>query len=185
METLLNDFISDVNDRSEEAFKQLYDAFYRELVYFSTKMNNSLQDSEDIVHDTILSIWESDYKFENIKYLKSFLHTSVRNRTLNFMKREGRLTNDFSSIDKKLREERIESDIIETEVISILNMAISELPSECKKIMTLLINGYSCSEIAIIKNLASSTVRAQKKRGLSLLKNKLPKDILLLLYTMV
>lgn len=179
MNTPLTDFITGVNNRSRESFKQLYDAFYKELVYFSFKMNNSLKDSEDIVHDTILYIWDSDYNFKNIQYLRSFLYTSVKNRTLNFLKREGRLVNNLNEAGSMFEDEKIVSDIIESEVISILNMAISELPNECKSIMILLANGYTCAEIAIIKNLATSTVRNQKKRGLAILKTKLSKDLLI------
>lgn len=177
----LTDFILGVNTRLEKAFEHLFNAFYRELVYFSFKLNNSVQDSEDIVHDVMITLWESNYQFENNQSLRSFLYTAVKNRTYNHIKREKKLSNNISHLEDKADESKIEKSIIETELLSILNLAINELPTECKKIMSHLVAGKSCVEISIIMNLAASTVRAQKKRGLTLLKEKLPKELFSLL----
>ena len=178
-------FISEINNKSRKAFEMLYQLYYRELVYFSSKLNVSDHEAEDIVHDVMLNLWEGKYLFENILALRSFLYTAVRNRTLNQIKRGNRTINDMSQYSEDGDDNELTTGIVETEVISILDMAISRLPAECARIMQKLLEGKSSADMAIELNLASSTVRAQKRRGLSLLKKILPDDLYFIMSFMV
>ena len=64
--------------------------------------------------------------------------------------------------------------IIRSETIHLLHKAIAHLPAECSKIFTkLYIEGKSITETAQEMNIAVSTVKNQKARGIKLLKPKL------------
>lgn len=172
-------FVDGVNSRSLDAFESIFKLHYRELVYFSRIICNSIQDAEDIVHDVLLQLWESSYRFENHFALRAFLYTSTRNKTINFVKRHNKQLNNISFLDTKENNESIIGAITDAEVLSLINLAINRLPKECAKIMRLILKGYSSAEISILLNLAPSTVRAQKKRGLIMLRKYLPKDAFL------
>lgn len=176
-------FVDGINSRSLSAFDLLFKLHYRELVYFSGIICNSIQDAEDIVHDVLLQLWESSYIFENHIALRSFLYTSTKNRTINFVKRHNKQINDVSFLATKDNNESIIGAIIDAEVLSLINLAIDRLPSECAKVMKLILQGYSSAEISVILDLAQSTVRAQKRRGLSLLRQYMPKDAFIFFIT--
>ncbi len=170
-------FVDSVNSRSLDAFENLFKLHYRELVYFSGLICSSVHDAEDIVQDVMLQLWESKYKFDNHLALRAFLYTSTRNKTINFVKRKSKQLNDISFLDFKDNNESVISAITDTEVLSLINLAINRLPSECSKVIKMILQGYSSAEISIILDVAQSTVRAQKRRGLSLLRQYLPKEV--------
>ncbi len=179
----IKSFVEGVNSRSLSAFDVLFKLHYRELVYFSSIICGSVQDAEDIVHDVLIQLWESAYKFENHIALRSFLYTSTKNRTINFVKRHNKQLNDISFLDLRDNNESIIVAITDAEVLSLINLAITRLPSECAKVMKLILQGYSSAEIAVMLDLAQSTVRAQKRRGISLLRKYLPKEAFLFFIT--
>ncbi len=179
----LQDFIAGINSRSEKSFELMFKLFYRELVYFSGLLQNSGDDAEDVVHDVFIQFWESRYTFNDIKSLRSFLYTVVKNKTINKINRRNRLCKDTSLLEKEPDQEKIISSIIDTEVLSIINYSIDQLPKECGKIMRLILKGYSCAEIAVKLNLAPSTVRAQKRIGISMLRDMIPKEIFFILFS--
>jgi RNA polymerase sigma-70 factor (ECF subfamily) len=64
--------------------------------------------------------------------------------------------------------------MISAETVRLLYEAINELPAQCKKVFTkLYVEGKSVAEIATEMNVAVSTVKNQKARGIKLLKPKL------------
>lgn len=66
--------------------------------------------------------------------------------------------------------------ITDAELLSLINKAISRLPAECAKVMKLILQGHSSAEISVLLDLAQSTVRAQKRRGLLLLRQYMPNE---------
>lgn len=179
----LHDFIAGINSRSKESFERLFKLFYKELVYFSGLLQNGGEEAEDVVHDVFIQLWESKYTFPDVKSLRGFLYTAVKNKTINKINRQNKLSKDISLLEVVPDQEKIISSIVDTEVLSIINLSINQLPEECGKIMRLILDGFSSAEIAIKMNLAPSTVRAQKRRGISILRESLPKEIFFILFS--
>lgn len=174
--------VSGVNKREDKAFETLFSLFYKELVYFSTQLQGSSSESEDIVHDIFIQLWESSYRFDELRAIRAFLYTLVRNKTINHIKRRGKSINDLSEITREPDQELILSSIIDTEVLSIISKAINQLPAGCAKIIKLVMEGHSSAEISVMLNLAPSTVRTQKRIGITKLRELLPPDIYMLIF---
>lgn len=173
-----------VNRRSESSFELLFNLYYRELVYFSTSLQGSTSDAEDIVHDVFIQFWESSYTFKEIKPLRAFLYTMVRNRTLNFIKRSRKSINDIAALEKELGESNeVIKAIVDSELLSILYKAVDQLPTRCGEIVKLALKGYSSAEISLLLNLAPSTIRAQRRIAISKLKELLPTELFSLFIT--
>ena len=64
----------------------LYDEYYRILVTMSFRMTKSLEESEDIVQELFTRILEEQLTFENEAHIRSFLYSSVRNLTINYLR---------------------------------------------------------------------------------------------------
>ena len=70
----------------KDSISWLYDEYYRILVTMSFQMTKSLEESEDIVQELFTRILEEELTFENEAHIRSFLYSSVRNLTINYLR---------------------------------------------------------------------------------------------------
>ena len=73
------------------------------------------------------------------------------------------------------------SNIFESETLAILYNHLKLLPPECAKVMRLSLEGHKNPEIAEILSISINTVYAQKQKALTVLRNKLSKDMFVIL----
>jgi len=74
----------------EEAFGSLVDPYRRELQLHCYRILGSLQDSEDLLQETLLAAWRGLDKFEGRASLRSWLYRIATNRCLNARRDSGR-----------------------------------------------------------------------------------------------
>ncbi|MCK9304524.1 MAG: sigma-70 family RNA polymerase sigma factor [Bacteroidales bacterium] len=174
-----DDFIYGINNRSEESFNALFYVYNRPLVKFANRYIGCLTDAEDVVHDVFLQFWEGEYTFADRNVLKSFLYTVTKNKAINFLKKKSKLHFDVSFLEYECNYEEPNNNFfpIHTEFWAFLDSALGQLPFECKKIMRLIAKGLATSEIAQKLGIAPSTVRAQKRRGISLIRDDYNNEI--------
>lgn len=134
--------------------------------------------AEDIVQDVFLKIWKKRSEFDIHDDLKSYLFTSVRNRSFEHLRRDRMISNHEENI--KLNESLLhetEIDEIEKYVrLEKIYQAINTLPTKCKEVFSLSkINGLSYAEIAEHLNISVKTVENQIIRALKLLREKVNK----------
>lgn len=67
-------------------FKRIFDKLYPKLCLFSNSYTDNLEASKDIVQEVFIKIWESKVIYHNEPAIKSFLYTSVRNKSLDYLK---------------------------------------------------------------------------------------------------
>ena len=164
-------FVSGVNKRTPESFRTLYSSLDKPLIRFSNKYLNSTPDAEDVVHDVFIQFWQSKYTFSDIKSIRSFLFTATKNKTINYLKRKRRVVNNIDFLEFEAAEERPASFFdFSYEIKSMFETSLGQLPEQCEKIMKSFKEGLNSIEIAIRYKLAPSTVRAQKRRGIKLIR---------------
>ena len=169
-----DDFIDNVNKRTEEAFNVIYHIYGKALVRYAGRYIEHQIDAEDIVNDVFLQYWISNNLFESRESLKAFLYILTRNKAINMVKRQRKLLFDVSFLDSSSFFDDFPNNSISLyiEHKSFFSTALGELPNECKKIISLLSKGLVSSEIAEKFRLAPSTVRTQKRRGIDLIRNQ-------------
>src|SRR3989339_600951 len=164
-------FVSGVNKRTPESFRTLYSSLDKPLIRFSNKYLNCTPDAEDVVHDVFIQFWQSKYTFSDIKSIRSFLFTATKNKTINYLKRKRRVVNNIDFLEFEAAEERPASFFdFRYEIKSMFETSLGQLPEQCEKIMKSFKEGLNSIEIAIRYKLAPSTVRAQKRRGIKLIR---------------
>ena len=165
------EFVSGVNRRAPDSFRRLYSSLDKPLIRFSNKYLNCTPDAEDIVHDVFIQFWQSKYTFTDIKSIRSFLFTATKNRSLNYLKRRRKVVNNIAFLEFEAADERTSNFFdLNYEIKALFDTSLGQLPSECKKIMNSFKEGMNSLEIAIRYKLAPSTVRAQKRRGIELIR---------------
>jgi len=74
----------------ELAFRELTDAFRRELELHCYRILGSLQDAEDMLQETLLAAWRGLDEFEGRASLRTWLYRIATNRCLNLLRSKAR-----------------------------------------------------------------------------------------------
>ena len=69
----------------EAAYTELYDRYWRRLYLFASRMLQDEEQGMDIVQDLFTALWHNRKEFDITTSLKTYLYTSVRNLTLNYI----------------------------------------------------------------------------------------------------
>lgn len=167
------------NKRDAEAFAYIYSHFYDDFYrYASYLYYETSVDAKDIVHDTFIKIWiEDNIQFESLEKLRSFAFVLIKNNFINY-KNRNKLENDY--IIKKKTE--FDFDLFECEIYSIAEKAYNMLPEECGKVFRLYIDGYKPDDIAKKLGKSTQTVYNMKQQAITILRKKLGRYKLSVIY---
>jgi RNA polymerase sigma-70 factor (ECF subfamily) len=173
-------------ENRDAILKRKFEALFREhftgLCYFARKYTGDLDSSKEIVHNVFIKIWENRLEFDWDKPAKSYLFTSVYNRSLNHIRDNKRFIHENDPARLSVNQESVYSDHLEAaELEQRIRSAIGKLPGKCREIFELSrFEGKKYTEIAVILDISVKTVETQMSRALSVLKEEL-KDYLLIL----
>ncbi|NCU05125.1 MAG: sigma-70 family RNA polymerase sigma factor [Chitinophagaceae bacterium] len=153
----------------ETGFAFLFRVYYPVLVVFACKFTSSTL-AEEIVNESFYKIWVKRSSINSLSHFRSYLYKIVYHDCLK-AKHEA----NPATIPENFADDfDYSSELIRSETLRQLYHAIDNLPAQCKTIVTeLYVNGKTVREIADAMGLAVSTVKAQKARGILLLKEKL------------
>lgn len=155
--------------KEERAIDAVYHLFNTPLFFFTYKLTNNQQESEDIVTQCFCDLWEKESDFTTMAKLKTCLFVYARNRSYNYLKskaiRKLKESEVISLLDKP--EPTVLNDIIHAEMITALFDAVQTLPEKQRTvIMQVVIEGKTAAEVAKEMGLSISDVRESKRRGL-------------------
>jgi len=165
---------------SDPILKQKFEKLFREhftaLCYFAQKYLGDIDSSKEIVHNVFIKIWENREEFDWEKPAKSYLFTSVYNRSLNLIRDNRKFvssdTPDFKyeSIDNSEFSNSMEVAELEGRI----KLALSKLPEKCREVFELnRFEGKKYAEIAVQLSISVKTVEAQMSKALKVLKEEL------------
>lgn len=164
-----------------KAYRVIFDELYMPLTMYAFSLLDDKQEVDDIVQNAFIKLWEESKGFDSITAIKSYLYKVVRNSAFNILK-HNKIKHKHSEVIG--REVDIEydpvEDIIRQEVYSQVMEVFEELPSACKNVYSMSLNGYKHQEISEKLNISVNTVKKQKNRANKYLKEKL-KNLLVVL----
>ncbi|NHN25301.1 RNA polymerase sigma-70 factor [Flavobacterium jejuense] len=151
---------------SLKEYERLFDKLYTSLCLFANKYIGDLDQSKDIVQDVFVKVWEDNVGFQNENNIKSYLYTSVKNKSLDYLKSKRVKTTDnfpITEIAKLETESFFLREVVVLETSNIIENAINTLPNKCAQIIRLSIKDFTNTEIAEELDISINTVKAQKK----------------------
>lgn len=167
-----------VND-DEEAFKEIFYEYYSALCVYSNRFLNSIEDAEDIVQDSFLKIWKNRKKIEITSSFRNFLITTVKNSTLDFLRKKGvsdRYIEKQSETDYTLKTPEDFYTFNELQVM--IGDAIQKLPGRMRHVFEMnRFKGMTYNEIAAQLDVSPKTVESDMGKALRILRQEL-KDYL-------
>lgn len=168
--------IKGIGRGDEKAYAELFDVCYASLHELAYTYVLDYTAADDIVQEVLISLFERT-DVGNISNLSSYLRTSVRNRSLNFLRD---LSLEFHNREMYVWEFSQREGLDEEEMNSICDMLRNEvdnLPKSCREICQLrFYEGLKIREIAQRLNISEGTVKAQLHRALQSIKGTMRED---------
>ncbi len=156
------------------AFNILFEYYYSGLTVYANQFINDLKESEGIVQDIFLKIWEEKERIHITSSVRDYLFKSVKNKSLDILKHR-------KVIEKYVQTEIESSSIsenydlfVEHELRDLINETVEKLPSECRKVFVLSrIQGLKYKAIAKELGISEKTVENQISKALKIFRKAL------------
>lgn len=158
----------------EKAFKQIYEQFWEKLYQVSFYYTRSKEDSEDILINVFMAIWNNRTKIE-IEYLESYLVKAVKNQSLKFIIKQQRHREQIRQLEKKAVQmagvgDSPEKQLEMKELSLHLDNQLQSLPEKTKRIFLLnRENELTYEQIALTLGVSVKTVEYHISKALTLL----------------
>ena len=156
-------------------FDDIYLEYYQRCFLFAKSYLQDEMLSKDIASEAMITLWTT-MRTEEVKNVRSFLMTVVKNQALNHLRNEQRK-------QEKLLHMTIEKDSSPTLTTELedkereynqLYQALHKLPEQCKQVFTLCcLQDMKYQEAADYLGISINTVRTQMGRAYKILRNSL------------
>lgn len=162
------------------AFDELFRRYYAAMVLYADSQIHNREESEDLVTELFYFIWQQRKKLADIRSEKNYLFILLRNRVIDYLRRQSRFREE--ELTDVFVEAPFDSALFEFELYAQLKEEVDKLPVKCAEVMRMKLDGLDDYEIAKKLNISYETVRSHTKRGISLLRKKFDKSILLFFF---
>ncbi len=172
----------------QQKFEKLFKEHFTALCYFAKKYLGDLDTSKEVAHSVFIKIWENRAEFDFDKPAKSYLFTSVYNRSLNVLRDNKKFstTDDEYAINAELDGGEFHDTMELAELEGRIKRALTKLPDKCREVFELnRFENKKYNEIAIQLNLSLKTVEAHMSKALKILKEELKDYIYLILFLLL
>jgi RNA polymerase sigma-70 factor (ECF subfamily) len=158
------DILKGLKADDQAALRHLFDLYFSDLVLLSARMVVNAGVAEEIVEDVFIQVWHNRYKLELTGTFKGYLYSSVKNRSVNYLKSKyGRMRfEDLDGIADSSTEPAPDIEMQVKELEASIQQAIEKLPPRCRTIFVLSRNaGFTTEEISRDLGISRKTVQAQ------------------------
>lgn len=166
------------NDKSvicEVDFDEIYLIYYPRLFLFALKLTGSREESEEIIQDVFIRLWQKEGLLE-IKYsIRAYLFRAVHNACFDYLKKQKNQRKityaDFTNVDKFFD---FQDPILLEELELAIKKSIDMLPNQCKKVFMMhRYEDLSYRKIAHNLNISIKTVETQISRAIKSLRKSM------------
>ena len=165
------------------AFELLFRFYYPGMVIFTSNIVLNNEDAEEIVQDFFVKLWSKRNLINDTSSLKNYLFTSVKNRAVNFLKKQQLNRKVTDKLEEMVSTDQLYNPdlFILSELQTKINNACGKLQPRTREIFSLSrLKGLSNDQIADQLNISKRTVETQISKALKVLREEL-KDYLFLL----
>ena len=154
-------------------FEKLYKRFQPSLTNYAFYLTRSSEDAIEIVNDVFLSVWSKQNRLTLDHSLKTYLYTAVKNRSINYIKKN-KLETVFDDQLDTLSDFEADKSLLQKEQQIIIEQIMNNLPTKCKQVFSMSrIDQLSNKEIASLLDISIKTVEAQITKALKIFRKKL------------
>ncbi len=193
MEPVSKEIIKLLNKRNDAAFETIFNIYYPRLVYFAKEYVPN-HESENLVQDAFISMWNKKPEFLNESQLQSYLYTNVKNNCLMYLRHE-KVREKFGKEKLLQKQNEVYTDALKSidtsalvfqEIEVIIEKTLKELPPRCREVFVLSrLEGKKNKEVAETLNISLKSVEAQITKALKVFRGRLKDYLPLVAYLLV
>lgn len=162
------------------SIEELFKRYYPRLFEFACRLLVNEEEAEDVVQDAFIVYWEQREQIsKNDHAIKSYLFATIKHDALNRL-RHGKVVENYQrNYPPPLTDEKqVVDELIHAEIVGELMVALEKLPKGCSMVCRLgYLEGLKNPQIAALMGVSIHTVKSQKQRALSLLKQQLKPEL--------
>lgn len=165
----------------DAGMEKLFREFFPSLMAFSMKILGDEDAARDVVQQVFIRLWERRDNLDMNTSLKSYLFTSVHNRSLNVIRDRGKFSEGEVPEEAVELNPRRQMEVLEMEAR--IREVVQGLPEKCREIFEMnRFEGLKYGEIAEKLGISVKTVENQVSKALKILREKLANYLTLLLW---
>jgi len=158
------------------AFTAIYERYHSLLYVYAHKKLHNKEESQDIIQEVLITLWNKCRDFSIDVSLKSYLFTAVRNKALDLFSHKKVKAKYLASLQGFIDISAESSDFLirEKDLSALIEREIQALPPKMREIFEMSRKDkLSHKEIAKALNISEHTVATQMKRALKVLRLRL------------
>ena len=174
--------VKGIRENDKKSLEKLFMSLYVRLRNYANTLTNSPDDSEDIVQEVFLKVWNKRSELDENGSIQTYLFVCTRNSCLNWLKH--RKTEDAYARIMAIVYEDSEGivtpyeSLIADDIEKDFRQVLDELPVQCRRVFELnRFEGLKYHEIAAHLNISIKTVETQMSRALVKMRFQLKKHI--------
>lgn len=162
-----------IREGDEIAFELLFRSYYLRLCRFTLYLIRDFSDSEQLVQDVFLNVWQMRAHWSPRGTVRSYLYRAARNQALNYLRHKqiAGSIEDIESQSAEIAQAGLEEDYERKELAVAVQQATELLPPQCRLVFALhRQDGLTYSEIADVLGISTKTVETHIGRALKTLR---------------
>ena len=161
----------------EDLFEQVFKSHFKSLHSYACTIMRDPMPAEEIVQNIFLKLWEKKEEITIKENISVYLYRAVHNESLNYL-RHRKVRSAYQSYamrqHKQTEQEKPAEKVVRKELEKKLEIALQELPEQCRTIFQLSrFEDLKYREIADKLGLSVKTIENQMGKALKLLRLKL------------
>lgn len=180
-----NELAESLRKGDEGVFERIFKDYYERLCNYANSIINDMDEAEETVQSTFLSLWEKRENIDIHTSVKSYLYQAVHNHSLNRLKhyQVKRTHNDYLKYHVVNSVEDSSQMVLGKELEKQINEAIESLPTQCQTVFKLSrFENLTYAEIAQQLNVSVKTIENHMGKALRVLREQLKEYLPVLLW---
>ena len=171
----------------EQALAFFYREFYPSLAHYANRWTENRPIAEEIASGAFIKAWRMHWKLDSYGGIRAYLYKIVLRDSQDTLKRERkRRATHRDSKPLKISHDTPFDQLIRSEVYRQVHTALKDLSPANRRVLTMYyLEGKTTGQIAAELKLHPSTIKTQKTKGLEILRKKLLRPTLVLLFILV
>lgn len=171
-----NELLSKLADGDQRAFRELFDAYYKQLGEYVFKITEALPVTEEIVQDVFIKIWIKRASLSELKSFKNYLFILCRNQTFDALRKKAKEHLFQQKLEQFIKEESALEGMENPtdEYREWIDQAVAKLPPQQQKVY--IMSRYERlkhDEIAVKLQLSTETVKKHVQYAVKFIQNEL------------
>ena len=163
------------NNLDQQLFEQLFNEYFVQLTNFARSYVKDEDAAKELAQDAFINLWQKKEEIDKNKSIKSYLFTTVRNRSLNYIRDNKKYKSEYLDIELEKSNDYFDSDILTSkELQERITASINSLPEKCRRVFKMSrFEDLKYKEIAEELNISIKTVENQMGKALKVLRKDL------------